>query len=118
MPVCYITLSEKVKFPNDEQLENIRKSIADGLFSSSKYLDKDHIVLRIQHSKRKHMLGEVELDIFAQFYIKRFFNRDKRANKISHLVSEILDADCATWINLSVVGYSRVTTKGEVFYSD
>ncbi len=64
------------------------------------------------------MLGEVEIDVFAQFFIQRFLSRDKRAMAISRRISQLLNRDCATWINMGIVGYSRVTVGGEAFFSD
>jgi hypothetical protein len=118
MPVCYITLSELVVLPNDEKIDLIRDIIAEGLDSKSRNLDRNHIVIRIQYSKRKFMLGEIELDIFAQFFFRRFLSRDKRAKNISKKITELLKYDCATWINMSMVGYSRVTKEGKTFFSD
>ena len=63
------------------------------------------------------MLGDIELDIFAQLYVRRLFSRDKRAHMISEMISQHLGCGCATWINLCMVGYSRVTSEGD-FYSD
>jgi hypothetical protein len=102
----------------DEQLQKIRDVVADGLNSKSRLLDRHHIVLRIQRSKRVFMLGDVEIEVFAQFFLRRFFSRDRRAQSISREVSLFLRADCAAWINMGVVGYARVTTRGESFFSD
>lgn len=118
MPVCYITLSESIKQPNSDEVNSIRDIVAKGLDSGARSLDRDHIVIRIQHSQRAFMLGEVEIDIYSQFFVRRFFSRDKRAKFISSKISELLNKDCATWINMCVVGYSRVTVKGEVYFSD
>ena len=118
MPVCYITLSEKKSELSDKQLQYIRKIIANGLNSNSRKLDETHIALRLQHSHRQFMLGDLEIDIFSQLYLRRLFSRDKRANYISKKISNYLNCSCATWINMEVVGYSRVTPDGNVFYSD
>lgn len=118
MPVCYITLSENINLPSNKECIEIRKVIAENLKTRKKFLDEHHIVLRFQTSEKVNMLGYIELDIFAQFYFSRFRNRDRRARNISSGVSSILNIDCATWINLGFVGYSRVTTKGNEFYSD
>lgn len=118
MPVCYITLSEKQSDLNDKQIQYIKKIIAKGLDSNSRKLDETHITMRIQRSYKKCMLGDVEIDIFSQLYLRRLFSRDKRANYISEKVSDYLNCCCATWINLEIVGYSRVAIDGEVFYSD
>lgn len=118
MPTCYITLSENQPKLSDEQLKHIRTIIAKGLDSNSRKLDETHITLRIQHSKRNYMLGDIEIDVFSQMYLRRMFSRDKRANIISKDLSEYLNCCCATWINMEVVGYSRVATNGDTFYSD
>lgn len=118
MPVCYITLSEKKPQLTELQIKNMRKIIAKGLNSNSRRLDETHIAIRVQSSYRECMLGDIEIDIFSQLYLRRLFSRDKRANYISKKVSEYLGCGCATWINMEIVGYSRVTTDGNVFYSD
>lgn len=118
MPVCYITLSELVPLPSIEEINIIRDIISENLRSSSRVLDRNHIVVRIQQGERKFMLGELEIEIFAQLYFDRFFTRDKRAKIISQKISKLLSKDCATWITLGMVGYSRVTSEGEVFFSD
>lgn len=118
MPVCYITLSESKPELTDEQMQYMRKIIAKGLDSNSKKLDETHIAMRTQLSYRKCMLGDVEIDIFSQLYLRRLFSRDKRANYISNKISNYLNCCCATWINMEIVGYSRVATDGDVFYSD
>lgn len=118
MPVCYITLSEKCPQLTDQQLQNLRKIIAKGLDSSSRKLDETHIALRKQCSSRECMLEDIEIDIFSQLYLKRLFSRDKRAAFISQKISDYLGCCCATWINMGFVGYSRVATSGDVFYSD
>lgn len=118
MPVCYITLSELTPMPTAEEINCIRDIVAEGLNSKSRFLDRDHIVIRVQSGKRAFMLGELEIEVFAQLYVRRYFSRDKRAKFISERISELLKRDCATWINMGIVGYSRVTTKGETFFSD
>lgn len=121
MPVCYITLSEMVKEPNVAEIDSIKDFVAEGLISKARYarhLDRNHIVVRIQKSQRCHMLGEIEIDIFAQFDFQRYFSRDRRAKSISSQVSKLLKNDCATWINLSMVGYARVTKDGKTYFSD
>ena len=119
MPICYITVSDK--YGNIENIKNnidrIRDIVAEGLDSKSRLLDRNHIAVRIQPSYRDYMLGDIEIDIFAQFFWRRYFSRDKRANKISQGISELLYADCAAWINLCQVGYSRHTTSGEDYFS-
>lgn len=118
MPVCYITLSENCPKLNTQQIRRIRKIIAKGLDSSSRKLDETHIAIRKQYGKSECMLGDIEIDIFSQVYLKRLFSRDKRANFISKHISEYLNCCCATWINMGFVGYSRVATNGDTFYSD
>lgn len=118
MPVCYITLSENNPKLTDEQMQYIREIIAKGLDSNSRKLDETHIAMRTQQSYRKYMLGDIEIDIFSQLYLSRLFSRDKRANDISKNISNYLNCCCATWINMEIVGYSRVATNGDVFYSD
>lgn len=117
MPVCYVTLSEAYMNVSDDDLTFIRRAVAEGLDSKSRRLDETHIALRLNHGLRKHMLGDIELDIFAQLYLSRLFSRDRRANIISSIISEHLNCGCATWINLMYVGYSRVTEKG-IYFSD
>ena len=117
MPLCYLTVSEKYSDITDSDLQFIRKTIANGLDSKSRKLDESHIALRLLNSKRDIMLGDIELDIHAQLYIRRLFSRDKRANIISEAVSDYFGCGCATWINMSIVGYSRATSEGD-YYSD
>jgi hypothetical protein len=64
------------------------------------------------------MLGEIEIEIQAQFFLRRFWNRDKRAQRISARVARQLQMTCATWINMSIVGYVRVTPEGRAYFSD
>jgi hypothetical protein len=118
MPTCYITLSDQAKDLSDIEIGLIRDIVAEGLNSGARLLDRNHISVRVQRSKRTHMLGDVEIEIFAQFFIRRFFSRDKRAEQISRKISKLLDTSCATWINMSVLGYSRVTEDGHSFFSD
>lgn len=118
MPVCYITVSESCPQLNKEQMHYLRKIIAKGLDSNSRKLDETHIAMRKQCFSKEYMLGDIEIDIFSQVYLRRLFSRDKRANYISKRVSEYLGCCCATWINMGFVGYSRVAKGGETFYSD
>lgn len=118
MPTCHITLSEPARSLTEEELLLIRKAVASGLISGARYLDQDHIVTRVHRSHKGDMLGEIEIEVFAQFYLRRFWNRDRRALEISRKVSRIVGLDCATWINLVMVGYARHTVKGQVFFSD
>jgi hypothetical protein len=118
MPVCYITISESVRELKDSEIDGIRDIVAEGLNSKSRRLDRNHIVIRLQKSQRRFMLGEIEIDVFAQFFFRRFFSRDRRAKSISNKVCELISYDCATWINMSIVGYSRVTKDGKAYFSD
>lgn len=117
MPKCYITFSENTSDYSDSDLQFIRKTIASGLNSKTRKLDENHISLHIQHGNRSVMLGDIELDIFAQLYFRRLFSRDKRANYISEKISLHFGCGCATWINMCMVGYSRATSDGD-YYSD
>jgi len=102
----------------EDQLGLVRDVVADAMTSGARYLDRGHVVLRTGRSRRVHMLGEIEVEVFAQFFLRRFFSRDRRAEQISRRLSGELGHDCATWINLSVVGYSRVTSDGRAYFSD
>lgn len=117
MPICYVTLSRSVSTEIEtSQFNLIRKIVAASLDSKSRLLDENHITLRIQYSDRQTMLADIEIDIFAQFFLRRHFTRDKRANKISSDIEKIFGFSCATWINLCQVGYSRVNN-GQSYYS-
>lgn len=117
MPICYVTLSRSVSTEIEtSQFNLIRKIVAASLDSKSRLLDENHITLRIQYSDRQTMLADIEIDIFAQFFLRRYFTRDKRANKISSDIEKIFGFSCATWINLCQVGYSRVNN-GQSYYS-
>lgn len=118
MPTCFVTLSEDLHDLTNEQRLQLRKIVAKGLDSKSRRLDEKHIALRVIRGKRDSMLADIEIEIFAQVYLKRLFSRDKRANAISGNVSEFLNISCASWINLQMVGYSRVTPDGSEYYSD
>lgn len=118
MPVCYITLSETIPHLSKIQLQEIRRYVAQGLDSSARKIDEMHITLRIQKCYRECMLGDIEIDIFSQLYLRRIFSRDKRANIISKNISNYLNCCCATWINMGYVGYSRVSRNGSVYFSD
>lgn len=118
VPVCYVTLSQDLPDLLEGDRDTIRDIVAEELDSGARALDRTHIVLRVQRGRRTEMLGEVEVEVFAQFFVRRFFNRDRRAQRISRRVAFVLGSDCATWINMSVVGYSRVTTRGDVYFSD
>ena len=118
MPVCYITLSDKLSGLSKQQVLQIRRYVAKGLDSRSRKLDETHIAIRLQHSEREWMLGDIEIDIFSQLYLRRLFSRDKRAQAISHAISNYLNCCCATWINMGYVGYSRVSESGRVYFSD
>jgi hypothetical protein len=99
------------------KIDEIRDIVAEGLESKSRLLDRNHIAVRIQEMPRQFMLGEIEIDIFAQFFWRRYFSRDKRANFISSKTAKLLGYDCAAWINMCLVGYSRVTKNGKSFFS-
>lgn len=118
MPICYVTLSEKSPCLSNKQLTFIRKAIAKGLDSKSRKLDETHISLRINKGDRNHMLGDIEIEVFSQVYLRRLFSRDKRAKEISSLISSHFDCSCATWINMGFIGYSRACTDGSLFFSD
>lgn len=125
MPTCYVTISEIVRDLDDSDLEFIRDVVATGLTSKSRFLDRNHIVLRVQRSKRLHMLGDVELEVFCQFYLRRTFSRDMRAHYISKNLSNYLTEKgishpkgVATWINMVTMGYTRVQPSGEIHKSD
>ena len=118
MPVCLITVSECVSRLTDALLSKFRDIVATGLNSKSRYIDSSHIAIRVQSGSRAYMLGDIELEIYSQIYLRRLFSRDKRANYISKCVSDCIGRSCATWINMGFVGYSRVTTEGNAYYSD
>lgn len=118
MPVCYITVSDNIANLSKQQVSQIRQFVARGLDSKSRKLDETHISVRLQQGNRESMLGDIELDVFAQFYLRRYFSRDKRANNISRDISKYLNCCCATWINMGNVGYSRVSEKGKEYFSD
>lgn len=118
MPTCHLILSEGVPELSKEQLLSIRDIVAEELNSQSRLLDRYHIVLRIQRAHREHMLADVELEIFCQLFIRRFFSRDRRAQAISGKIKDLIEFDCATWINMMIVGYSRVTRDGQSYFSD
>lgn len=119
MPICEIVLSDAIADGlKQDQLNVVRDVVAEELTSGARFLDRNHIVLRVQRSTREYMLGDMELEVRAQFFLRRFFSRDRRAERISRRLSLAFGWDCATWINMSVVGYSRVTRGGEAFFSD
>ena len=118
MPVCYLTLSEKVKIVEECQIMYVRKIVAEGLDSKSRNLDENHISLRVQYSQRKCMLSDIEIEIFSQLYLRRMFNRDKRSSFISEKISRYFQCGCATWINMGYVGYSRNELGGKTYFSD
>ncbi len=118
MPTCFITLNAAMPDLTHEEVDKIRDIVATALMFGSRFLDRTHIAVRVQRSQRAHMLGDMEIEIFAQFFFRRFLSRDARAQAISRNVSRLVHANCATWINMSIVGYSRVTLDGESFFSD
>lgn len=118
MPVCYVTISEEVEKLDKDQTVFIRKTVASEMNSFFRELDETHISLKFIYSKREYMLGDLEIDILAQFDFHRYFLRDRKAKNISDKISTLLGLNCATWINLNFVGYSRVNKEGEIFFSD
>jgi hypothetical protein len=119
MPICNMIVADELGLTlSDEQLVAVRKAVAAGLDSSARRLDHTHIVLRVLSGRRAHMLGEVELEVVGQFYLRRFLSRDKRAESISQDVSAVIGVDVATWILLLGMGYARVTASGERYFSD
>ncbi len=117
MPVCYVTVSEKLNTLGDEDVQFIRKAVAKGLDSKARRLDENHIAIRVLTGSRRAMLGDIEVEIFAQLYLRRLFSRDKRSNVIAKMIASHFECGCATWINLCMVGYSRSTCEGD-YYSD
>jgi hypothetical protein len=67
----------------------------------------------------KLILGDLAKKFIMRihYFWRRYFSRDKCANKISKGISEFLNVDCTTWINLCQVGYSRVTKEWHSFFS-
>lgn len=118
MPICYVTVSKEIPLLSMNQLTQIRKIVAKGLNSKARSLDLTHITLRLQTADRDNMLGDIEIEIYAQLYLRRLFTRDKRAEYISKHVMSTLNVGCATWINMCFVGYSRVNKDGDIFFSD
>lgn len=117
MPACHITISETIPDLAERDIAMIRDVVAASLRSRAWRLNRDDVVARVQRASRIHMLGEMELEVFAQFDFGRFFSRDKRAQAISTAVAAALRVDCATWINLAMVGYCRVTASGQIAFS-
>ncbi|MDR1002889.1 MAG: hypothetical protein LBL82_06455 [Oscillospiraceae bacterium] len=119
MPTCHITISEKA--PSYEvilsKIDDIRNIVAQGLDSKSRLLDNTHIAVRISSCVRSAMLADIEIEMFCQFFWRRFFSRDKRAHRISEAIHQLLGCECATWINLCQVGYNRVDNEGHSHYS-
>jgi hypothetical protein len=118
MPTCFLILSEEINELNSESINAIRDIVAKELTSGARYLDRHHISVRTMKSRREHMLGDIEIEIHAQFFVRRFWKRDERARRISDRVASDFHISCATWINMSIVGYARVTTDGRAFFSD
>lgn len=120
MPTCFVTLSENLPSEafTDSLRLSLRQHVAEGLDSGARSLDETHIVLRVLSGSRRDMLGDVEVEIFSQFFLRRFFDRDRRAERISRALTKELGVDVATWIVMGVVGYSRVTDAGDAFFSD
>jgi hypothetical protein len=118
MPTCHLTLAGHVPELCKEEMQAVRDIVANGLNSSARLLDRNHVVIRVQRADREHMLADIEVEVFCQFFVRRFFSRDKRAESISKGIKELLGYDCATWINMMVVGYARATIEGKVYFSD
>ncbi len=118
LPVCFVVVSEEINELKEDSIQEIRSIVAEGLNSKSRRLDKNHISLRMLSGERRSMLADIEVEVFAQIYLRRLFSRDKRSQIISQKISTLLDHSCATWINLHMVGYSRVVPGGDVFFSD
>ena len=118
MPICNIILSESVTVPTVEQIDAIRDIVSDKMEIPGRPMNRDHIVVRLLGGSSKSMLGMIEIEIYGERYKERLDRRDEIAYLISKNVSEIMGLDCATWINLVNVGYCRVTSGGDVFYSD
>lgn len=118
MPTCIVTLSEVAHDLSDANLCTIRDIVAEELTSGARYLDRNHISARVIRSQRAHMLGDIEIEVQAQFFLRRFLNRDHRAQRIASRVTREFEIACACWINMSLVGYARVTPDGHSYYSD
>lgn len=119
MPVLNIVVSEVVAegFAS-ETIVGLRAIVAEGVDSAERRLDKNHIVARVLNGSRSHMLGDVELEVLCQRFDDRFEDRDVRAERISAAACSLLGYDVATWIHLVDMGYARVTTDGQRFFSD
>jgi len=118
VPTCFVTLSEDIDSLAPEVEQQIRAAVARGLDSRARRLDYSHVVLRELRGRRASMLGDVEIEVFAHLFLPRFFSRDKRAKQIAAECTQLLEKDCACWINLGIVGYARVTIDGSTFFSD
>ena len=118
MPTCILTLSEASGNLSEADICTIRDIVAEELTSGARYLDRHHISARTLRSQRTHMLGDIEIEIQAQFFLRRFWNRDHRAQRIASRVTREFEIACACWINMSIVGYARVTPDGHSYFSD
>lgn len=118
MPSVLLTLSDVVADDFDVPGKRLREIIASALDSRRRRLDDTHIALRIVRGKRQDMLGEIEIEVFAQWFLDRWRSRDARAHEIARRSCEATGYGCACWINLGTVGYSRATVDGRDFYSD
>ncbi len=109
MPVVFAIVSEEIK--NNVNLDRlqriIREEVAKGLDSKSRLLDEMHISVCVINGKREYMLADIEINVFCQRFLRRYFSRDKRANFIAKTISCVLSFDVACWINMQTVGYSR-----------
>ncbi len=118
MPTAWITVAAGDRNFSEEQRQTLRDIIAKNMSSGARYLDRNHIALRFTEGSRAAMLAGVEIEVSAQFFVRRHLNRDRRAEAISRAASRLLGVSCATWINLAIVGYSRVTVDGKAYFSD
>jgi len=117
MPTVLLTLSENASIDPSTGGDVIRRAVARGMECEEMGLDETHISIRLSKGHRAHMLGDLEIEVFGQVYESRLGDRDARANRIAQEVCDELGVECACWINLGMVGYSRVTTTGEEFFS-
>lgn len=118
MPTAWITFAGGGRNLSENKQQILREIIAEHMSSGARYLDRNHIALRFVEGSRSVMLADVEIEVSAQFFVRRHVNRDHRAESISREASRLLGVSCATWINLAMVGYSRVTVDGTAYFSD
>lgn len=118
MPTAWVTLSEELDDLDYGASQSLRDILAKYLSCRARCLDRNHIVLRCLKGSRTSMLADIEIEVSAQFYFSRHFNRDSRTEAISRSVSKLLGISCATWIKLTIVGYARVTSDGVSYFSN